>query len=161
MASSSRVHTLHDNRNSDVSENAEGVNEPAGTGAGFQVDNFKLPPAQTPPPEPPKPSSNEEWKRDHPNPSKEDIALRQKEWNIRQIWLDYTKEKNEVEENGSKPFNAKDTIFDNNDYLNQDEAILDWVDEMALVMRTEADEAKRSAAHTCRSYIFIEYSLHC
>jgi hypothetical protein len=96
-----------------------------------------------------------------PQPSKKDIASRQKEWDTRQIWLNYTKEKNEVEENGSKQFVTKDTIFDNNDYLNQDEAIRDWVDEMALVMRTEADAEKRSAAHTCRSYIFIEYSLHC
>jgi hypothetical protein len=161
MASSSQVHTLHDNRNSDVSEKAEGVKKFAGTGADLQVDDFKLPPAQTPPPEPPRPLSNEEWKEDHPNPSKEDIASRKEEWDTRQIWVKYTEERNAVEETGSKLFIPNDTIFDNNDYLNQDEAIVDWVDEMALVMRTEADVAKRSAAHTCRSYIFIEYSLHC
>jgi hypothetical protein len=161
MANSSQVHTLHDNRNPDVSEKAEGVKKFAGTGAGFQVGDFKLPPAQTPPPEPPRPSSNEEWKKNHPNPSEEDIALRKKERDTRQIWVNYAKEKDEVEEYGSKLFTTKDTIFDNSDYLNQDEAIRDWVDEMALVMRTQADAEKRSAAHTCRSYIFIEYSLHC
>ena len=151
MASSSQVHTVHDNAKSDGHQPSQGNDRFADKGPGNPLDPFVLPPAQNPPAEVPRLSSNEQWKKEHPNPSEEDKILRQKDYDNYRIWLNYKKERNEVEEKGSKPRDSRDTIFDDNDYRNKDEAIRDWVDEMALVIRTDADEEKRSAAYRCRS----------
>lgn len=147
MASSSQVHTLHDHSEpSGVQSNHASQGATNGRGK-TSAEPDELPSPQAAPAEPPKPLSDEDWKKTLPKPSKKANQERQKELDAYQVWLDYKKDKTNVE-NKSKREGGQ-TIFDGQDIRNKDEAVQDWLDELYLVMRTEAPQAERRAAYDC------------
>ncbi|GAB7336840.1 hypothetical protein MBLNU13_g00012t2 [Cladosporium sp. NU13] len=121
-----------------------------GPESGPKLSDEVLPPPQTPPPEAPKPLSNEEFLKQNPKPSKEKQEAYQKEFDAYQTWMNYKKDKNEVENMRRK--HAEEPLFDGQDVLNKDEAVRDYMDEMALLLKTEADpeEKRHSYLYLCQ-----------
>jgi hypothetical protein len=149
MASSSRVHTVHDNAAKGDPQPSQENNQPASGQAGTSAkwNSFDLPPPQAPPAEAPKPPSQEEFKEKYPKPSKEDIQAYEKALKLRQTWVDYLKDKEDVENKCRKE--GEETIFTGQNIKNRDEAVRDLMDEIYLVVRTDAEFDKRRAAFEC------------
>ena len=142
MASSTRVHTVHDPSSPEAPQQTQNGDESINQESGPKLNDEVLPPPQKSPPEAPKPLSNEEFLKQNPEPSKEKREAYQKEFDAYQTWMNYEKDKNEVENMRRK--HAEEPLFDGQDVLNKDEAVRDYMDEMALLLKTEADpEAKR------------------
>lgn len=61
--------------------------------------------------------------------------------------MNYKKDKNEVENMRRK--HAEEPLFDGQDVLNKDEAVRDYMDEMALLLKTKADTEEKRHSYLC------------
>ena len=147
MASSTRVHTVHDSSSPETPPQTQSGNGGTNQEFGPKLSDLPLPPPQAPPPEAPKPLSNEEFLKKNPNPSKEEREAVQKEWDAYQSWMNYKKDKNEVENMRRK--HAEEPLFDGQDVLNKDEAARDYMDEMALLLKTDANQEEKRHSYLC------------
>jgi hypothetical protein len=155
MASSSKVHTLDDLQESgtvpNTSEQIKGSHtksdqhaEPKKSG------NFTLPsPKAAPPGVTEEPESLDDFKRNKPKASKKEVKAHEASIKAWEKWRDYEAAKNEVEDMGSRT-DGMMTIFDGQDFKNQDEAAVEWHDTMRMVIETDADANLRRAAYECR-----------
>jgi hypothetical protein len=147
MASSSQVHTVHDNPRSNGSQQAQEGSQAANGQAGKSLDDKPLPEPQAPPPEVSMPPRQDEFEKNNPSPSDDDKKAWRKEWETYQTWKDYLKDKDVVE--NMRQETGKESIFDGQNFLNKDEAAEVWMDELYLLARTQAEPEKKRHSYLC------------
>lgn len=114
------------------------------------ANKFTLPPPKPAPLRVEKePESTESFKQENPQASNAEIQAHEASIKAWEHWQDYEAVRDEVEEKGKRA-GGNLSIFDGQDVSNEEEAARDWVDEMRLVIETDADQNLRRGAYECR-----------
>ena len=155
MASSSKVHTLDDLQEGGTVPNASEQIKDSHSKSHRNAEpkksgGFTLPSPKPAPPEViEEPESLDDFQKNKPEASKKEVEAHEASIKAWEEWRDYEAAKNEVENMGNRT-DGMMSIFDGQDFKNQDEAAIEWYDMMRMVIETDADANLRRAAYECR-----------